>query len=131
LYLYPLTGSVGETVTDLSQRLLAHHGGLRGLFRLDVAELARVRGLGDGRFARLKAALVLRQRFAACYPHDLSGDVARFLRGQEDKERRQLRRLRGTAHRLGISSAKVSAVSTSSEPSGRDQNARDHEVPPF
>jgi DNA repair protein RadC len=37
----------GETVTDLAQRLLAHHGELRGLFRLDVAELARVRGLGD------------------------------------------------------------------------------------
>ena len=34
------TGSVGETVTDLSQRLLAHNGGLRGLLRLDVAEPA-------------------------------------------------------------------------------------------
>jgi DNA repair protein RadC len=30
---------------DVSQRLLAHHGGLRGLLRLDVMELAWVRGL--------------------------------------------------------------------------------------
>src|SRR5688572_25632968 len=35
------TGSVGETVTDLSQRLLAQYGGLRGLFRMDIAELTR------------------------------------------------------------------------------------------
>jgi hypothetical protein len=27
-------GIRGETVTDVSQRLLAQHGGLRGLFRL-------------------------------------------------------------------------------------------------
>jgi hypothetical protein len=40
-YLYQLAGIRGETVTDVSQRLLAHHGGLRGLFRLDVAELAQ------------------------------------------------------------------------------------------
>ena len=34
-------GIRGETVTDISPRLLAHYGGLRGLFRLDVAELAQ------------------------------------------------------------------------------------------
>ena len=46
----------GETVTDISQRLLAQYGGLRGLFRLDVAELARIRGLGDAKAVRVKAA---------------------------------------------------------------------------
>lgn len=39
-YLYLVTGSVKEIVTDLSQQLLAEHGRLRGLSRLDVAELA-------------------------------------------------------------------------------------------
>ena len=62
------TGIVGETVTDVSQRLLAQHGGLRGLFQMDVAELARVRGLGDAKAVRLKAALELGRRLAALSP---------------------------------------------------------------
>jgi len=33
----------GETVTNVSQLLMAHHVGLRGLFHLDVAEPAPVR----------------------------------------------------------------------------------------
>jgi DNA repair protein RadC len=49
--LYLLTGRVGETVSELSQRLLAHHGGLRDLLRLDVAELA----LGDFCFRKRPA----------------------------------------------------------------------------
>ena len=57
-------------VTDVSQRLLAHHGGLRGLFRLDVAELARVRGLGDAKAVRVKAALELGRRLAALSPEE-------------------------------------------------------------
>ena len=48
-YLYLLSGIRGETVADVSQRLLAHHGGLPGLFRLDVAEHTRVRGIGDAK----------------------------------------------------------------------------------
>lgn len=62
------TGLVGETVTDVSQRLLAEHGGLRGLFQMDVAELARLRGLGDAKAVRLKAALELGRRLAALSP---------------------------------------------------------------
>jgi DNA repair protein RadC len=61
LAISPNTRLVGETVTDVSQRLLAQHGGLRGLFQVDVAELARVRGLGDARAVRLKAAMELGQ----------------------------------------------------------------------
>ena len=49
----PFIGVRGETVTDVSKRLLAHHGGLRGLFHLEVAELARVRGLGDAKAVRV------------------------------------------------------------------------------
>jgi DNA repair protein RadC len=64
------TGIVGETVTDVSRRLLVEHGGLRGLFRLDVAELARIRGLGDAKAVRLKAALELGRRLAALSPED-------------------------------------------------------------
>ena len=62
------TGTKGETVTDVAQRLLAEHGGLRGLFRTELAELARVRGVGDAKSVRLKAALELGRRLAALSP---------------------------------------------------------------
>jgi DNA repair protein RadC len=85
-------GIRGETVTDVSQRLLAHHGGLRGLFRLDVAELARVRGLGDAKAVRVKAALELGWRLAALSPDErppvgspeaVSNLLPRELRGRK------------------------------------------------
>jgi DNA repair protein RadC len=62
------TGIVGEGVTDVAQRLLAQHGGLRGLFQMEVAELAGIRGLGDAKSVRLKAALELGRRLAALSP---------------------------------------------------------------
>ena len=62
------TGIVGETVTAVAQRLLAEHGGLLGLMRLDVGELARIRGVGDAKAAKLKAALELAKRVAALSP---------------------------------------------------------------
>ena len=73
------TGTKGETVTDVAQRLLAEHGGLRGLFRTELAELARVRGVGDAKSVRLKAALELSRRLAA-----LSLDVRPQIGSPED-----------------------------------------------
>src|SRR5918993_1489023 len=80
----PYTGSVGETVTDLSQRLLAQYGRLCGLFRMDLVELARIRGVGDAKSVRLTAALELGRRLAALFPEErpLVGspeDVANLL----------------------------------------------------
>ena len=78
---------MGETLTDLSQRLLAHHGGLRGLFRMDIAELARVRGLGDAKAVRVKASLELGRRLAALSPEERPAvgspeDAANLLGGE-------------------------------------------------
>ena len=64
------TGTVGTTVTELSQQLLANHGGLRGLLQMDVAELARIRGVGDAKSVRLKAALELGRRLAVLAPEE-------------------------------------------------------------
>jgi len=61
-------GLAGETVTAVAQRLLAEHGGLRGLMLLDVAELERIRGLGEAKAVKLKAALELGRRLAALGP---------------------------------------------------------------
>jgi DNA repair protein RadC len=49
-------GTVPEIVNIGSQRLLAQHGGLRGLFLMDEAALARVRGLAAAEAVRVKAA---------------------------------------------------------------------------
>jgi len=50
--------------------LLAEHGGLRGLFRMEISELAAVRGLGDAKSVRLKAALELGRRLAVLSPEE-------------------------------------------------------------
>jgi DNA repair protein RadC len=62
------TGLQGESVTAVAQRLLVEHGGLLGLMKLDVEELARIRGLGEAKAAKLKAALELASRVAALGP---------------------------------------------------------------
>jgi DNA repair protein RadC len=56
------TGIKGESVTTMSQRMLRDHGGLSGLIRLDFVELAKIKGLGDAKAAKLKAALELGRR---------------------------------------------------------------------
>lgn len=62
------TGLKGEPVTDLAQRLLRDYGGLTGLMRMDVVELASIRGLGEAKAAKLKAALEVGVRLAALGP---------------------------------------------------------------
>jgi DNA repair protein RadC len=65
--------------------LLREHDGLRGLLQLDLAELARVRGVGQAKAVRLKAALELGRRLAALDPGQRPqiaspDDVANLLR---------------------------------------------------
>lgn len=62
------TGSQGETVTALAQRLLTENDGLLGLMRLDAADLAQVHGLGPAKAAKLKAALEIAARVVALGP---------------------------------------------------------------
>lgn len=62
------TGSVGEDVMTLSQRLLTEYGGLLGLMKLDVLELANIRGLGPAKAAKLKATLEIANRVVAMGP---------------------------------------------------------------
>lgn len=64
------TGIKGENVISLSQRLIAEYGGLAGIHRLDFEELARVRGIGESKASKLKAALELGRRLAAASPEE-------------------------------------------------------------
>ena len=50
------TGRAGEDVASLATRMLKEAGGLWALGRMSVAELARVRGIGPAKAARLAAA---------------------------------------------------------------------------
>jgi DNA repair protein RadC len=59
------TGIQGEPVTAVAQRLLVEHGGLLGLLKLDVDELARIRGVGPAKAAKLKAAFEIANRVQA------------------------------------------------------------------
>jgi DNA repair protein RadC len=56
------TGIKGESVIDLSHRVLREHDGLSGLMRMDHSELAQISGIGPVKAARLKAALEMGRR---------------------------------------------------------------------
>ncbi|MEA2524673.1 MAG: repair protein RadC [Thermomicrobiales bacterium] len=62
------TGTQGETVTALAQRLLSENDGLLGLMKMDAVELARIHGLGPAKAAKLKAALEIAARVVALGP---------------------------------------------------------------
>jgi DNA repair protein RadC len=64
------TGVKGEPVTAVAERMLADHGGLRGLMRMDAVELAQIRGVGKAKAAKLKAALELSSRIVALGPEE-------------------------------------------------------------
>jgi DNA repair protein RadC len=58
------TGMRGEPVTLMAQRLLHEHGGLTGLMRMDFVEMARVKGVGESKASKIKAAFELGKRLA-------------------------------------------------------------------
>jgi DNA repair protein RadC len=64
------TGVKGEPVTAIAQKLLAEHGGVVGLMRLDVNQLTEIHGLGPAKAAKLQAALEIAKRVVALGPDD-------------------------------------------------------------
>jgi DNA repair protein RadC len=64
------TGLPGETVVDVAQRLLATHGGLLGLSRVEYTDLCKERGLGEVKAAKLKAAVELARRLQVERPDE-------------------------------------------------------------
>ncbi len=64
------SGSAGESVIALSQKLLQKYGSLDKLAQASVGELARVSGIGQAKAVQLKAAFEIGRRLelAASYP---------------------------------------------------------------
>ena len=56
------TGTTDVTVLELAQQLLLRFGGLQGLYRCALAELAEIKGVGLAKACQLKAALELGRR---------------------------------------------------------------------
>jgi DNA repair protein RadC len=63
-------GTQGESVIDLSNRLLVTYGGLVGLSRVSFAELCDVHGLGEAKACQLKSALELGRRLLLAQPEE-------------------------------------------------------------
>jgi DNA repair protein RadC len=59
------TGTRGKTAVDIARELLSESGGLKKLFALAPQNLLQKPGIGKAKYARLKAALELGQRYQA------------------------------------------------------------------
>jgi DNA repair protein RadC len=81
------TGIRGQPVPELARNLLVRWGGLTALLGSSPAELARAKGLGPARAARLLAALELGRRYLGApltprCPLAAPEDAARFLKAK-------------------------------------------------
>lgn len=63
-------GIEGESVLQVSQRLLGKYGGLAGLARASFEELCQEKALGPAKVTQLKAALELGRRLMTVSPQD-------------------------------------------------------------
>ncbi len=64
------TGVTGESVLDMSTRLLADRGGLSGLGRIGYPDLCDIRGVSEAKACQILAALELGRRLASLSPED-------------------------------------------------------------
>jgi DNA repair protein RadC len=64
------TGTHGENVLHLAERLLKDHGGLGGLARLPSGELTRVKGIGEVKAIELQAVFELGRRLHIASPEE-------------------------------------------------------------
>lgn len=64
------TGTAGESVTHLAERLLSKTGGLKGLIDLSLAELTEIKGIGPAKAVQLVAGLELGRRFTRTLPEE-------------------------------------------------------------
>lgn len=59
------TGTKGDPVTAVAQRMIADHGGLLGLIKLDLNELETIKGVGPAKATKIKAAFEIANRVQA------------------------------------------------------------------
>ena len=79
------TGTVQDNVIELSTRLLAKYGGIKGLARISFAELCSEHGVGEAKAAQLLAALEIGKRLSRVtseekYQIRSADDAARLIK---------------------------------------------------
>ncbi|AFQ46021.1 RadC family protein [Desulfosporosinus meridiei] len=115
------TGIKGENVLTLAERILASVGGLAGLGKLTVHELAQIHGLGRAKSAEVKAALELGRRSVSVDPLsrpvvNSPQDVAHIVMEEMrylDREHFRVVSLSTKNHVLGISSVSIGSLNSS------------------
>lgn len=115
------TGLKGENVLTLAERILADVGGLSGLGRLTVHELAQIHGLGKAKSAELKAAIELGRRSVSVDPMsrptvNSPQDVAHIVMEEMrylDREHFRVVSLSTKNHVLGISPISIGSLNSS------------------
>lgn len=115
------TGSHGENVLELSERILTDTGGITGLAKLTVHELRQVHGIGPAKAAQVKAALELGKRCACAdpvsrpminTPSDAADLVMEEMR-KLDREHFRIIHLSTRNHVLGICPVSVGSLNSS------------------
>jgi DNA repair protein RadC len=86
-------GIKGESVIDISQKLVSRFGGLKGVANASVEELTQTKGIGPAKAAHIKAALELSRRLEADAgdkpkpvlksPDDVVAEVRSQLKGKK------------------------------------------------
>lgn len=64
------TGSTGESVMALAQRVLSQTGGLKGIAQLSYHELTKIHGIGPAKAVQILAGIELGQRLMKALPEE-------------------------------------------------------------
>lgn len=115
------TGTQGENVLELAERILTESGGLQGLTRLSIHELEQIHGIGLAKAAQVKAALELGRRSISSDPTarpviNSPSDVADLVMEEMrclDREHFRIILLSTRNNVLGISSVSVGSLNSS------------------
>ncbi|KUO58257.1 MAG: hypothetical protein APF84_05310 [Gracilibacter sp. BRH_c7a] len=115
------TGTQGENVLELAERILTEAGGLIGLARLSIYELEQVHGIGPAKAAQVKAALELGKRSISADPAarpviNSPSDVADLVMEEMrilDREHFRIMHLSTRNNVLGISAVSVGSLNSS------------------
>jgi DNA repair protein RadC len=76
LAIFLRTGLPGKSAVDLAREMITQFGGLHNLNRVSLTEWVQIRGLGEAKYAQLRACLEMAKR---CLSHELQDTPSHLL----------------------------------------------------